>query len=402
VDHNDYLYLLTSSARRIRAVTMGFIRPVAKTIDWNDRLIAIKGARGTGKTTLMLQHINQTFGTDEIALYISLDNLWFETHPIQDVVEMHVLNGGTHLFIDEVHYYKNWQTLLKNLYDEYPGLHIVYTGSSILKLDSSRGDLSRRQMEYLMPGLSFREYLEFEKILSVSAASLEDILDHHVDIAAQVTTGCSIISHFNRYLREGYYPFYKEVHSGYDIRIQQVINQVLESDYPSIENVSFATIQKMKKMLMILAETAPQLPNMSKLYQELETDRNQGLKMLYALARADILALLSSDAASLKNMSRPDKIYCNNTNLMYALTTSANIGCARETFFLNQLRAAGYTVTYPKAGDFLVNDKYLFEIGGKGKSFQQIRDIPNSFLAVDDTEVGIRSRIPLWMFGFLY
>ena len=170
MDHNDYLYLLTSSARRIRAVTMGFIRPVAKTIDWNDRLIAIKGARGTGKTTLMLQHINQTFGTDEIALYISLDNLWFETHPIQDVVEMHVLNGGTHLFIDEVHYYKNWQTLLKNLYDEYPGLHIVYTGSSILKLDSSRGDLSRRQMEYLMPGLSFREYLEFEKILSVSAA----------------------------------------------------------------------------------------------------------------------------------------------------------------------------------------------------------------------------------------
>ncbi len=402
MDRNDYLKLLESSARRVRAVSMDFVRPIARTIDWNDRLIAVKGARGTGKTTMILQHIRQAFGTDEKALYISLDNLWFETHPIQELVEMHVINGGTHLFIDEVHYYRNWQTLLKNLYDEYPKLNIVYSGSSILKLDSSRGDLSRRQIEYHMPGLSFREFLEFEGALTASAVVLEDLLRHHVDLAASVTADCSIIPLFNRYLREGYYPFYKEVHSGYDIRIQQVINQVLESDYPSIENVSFSTIQKTKKMLMLLAETAPKLPNMSKLYHELETDRNQGLKMLYTLARADILALLSSDSVSLKNMSRPDKIYCENTNLMFALSASANIGCARETFFLNQLRAAGHTVTYPRMGDFLVDDQYLFEVGGKGKSFQQIQDVPDSFLAVDDTEVGLRSRIPLWLFGFLY
>ena len=161
MDHNDYLKILESSARRVRAVSTDFIRPVAKTIDWDDRLIAIKGARGTGKTTMILQHIKQAFGSDEKALYISLDNLWFETHPIQDAAEMHVTNGGTHLFIDEVHYCKNWQTLLKNLYDEYPKLKIVYSGSSILKLDSSRGDLSRRQIEYHVPGLSFREFLEF-------------------------------------------------------------------------------------------------------------------------------------------------------------------------------------------------------------------------------------------------
>ncbi len=402
MDHNDYLKLLESSARRVRAVSIDFIRPVAGTIDWNDRLIAIKGARGTGKTTMILQHIRQAFGSDEKALYISLDNLWFETHPIQDAAEMHVTNGGTHLFIDEVHYYKNWQTLLKNLYDEYPKLKIVYSGSSILKLDSSRGDLSRRQIEYHLPGLSFREYLEFEGILKSSAVTLEDLLRHHADFAATVTADCNIIPLFNRYLREGYYPFYKEVSSGYDIRIQQVINQVLESDYPAIENVSFSTVQKTKKMLMLLAETAPQLPNMSKLYHELETDRNQGLKMLYTLARADILALLSSDSLSLKNMSRPDKIYCENTNLMYALSASANIGCARETFFLNQLRAAGHAVTYPRTGDFLVDGRYLFEVGGKGKSFQQIQDLPDSYLAVDDTEVGLRSRIPLWLFGFLY
>ena len=402
MDHNDYLKLLESSARRVRAVSIDFIRPVAGTIDWNDRLIAIKGARGTGKTTMILQHIRQAFGSDEKALYISLDNLWFETHPIQDAAEMHVTNGGTHLFIDEVHYYKNWQTLLKNLYDEYPKLKIVYSGSSILKLDSSRGDLSRRQIEYHLPGLSFREYLEFEGILKSSAVTLEDLLRHHADFAATVTADCNIIPLFNRYLREGYYPFYKEVSSGYDIRIQQVINQVLESDYPAIENVSFSTVQKTKKMLMLLAETAPQLPNMSKLYHELETDRNQGLKMLYTLARADILALLSSDSLSLKNMSRPDKIYCENTNLMYALSASANIDCARETFFLNQLRAAGHAVTYPRTGDFLVDGRYLFEVGGKGKSFQQIQDLPDSYLAVDDTEVGLRSRIPLWLFGFLY
>lgn len=402
MDHNDYLKILESSARRVRAVSTDFIRPVAKTIDWDDRLIAIKGARGTGKTTMILQHMKQAFGSDEKALYISLDNLWFETHPIQDAAEMHVTNGGTHLFIDEVHYCKNWQTLLKNLYDEYPKLKIVYSGSSILKLDSSRGDLSRRQIEYHVPGLSFREFLEFEGILTSPAVTLEDLLHRHADFAAALTADCSIIPLFNRYLREGYYPFYKEVSSGYDIRIQQVINQVLESDYPSIENVSFSTVQKTKKMLMLLAETAPQLPNMSKLYHELETDRNQGLKMLSTLARADILALLSSDSASLKNMSRPDKIYCENTNLMYALSASANIGCARETFFLNQLRAAGYAVTYPRVGDFLVDGRYLFEVGGKGKSFQQIQDIPDSFLAVDDTEVGVRSRIPLWLFGFLY
>jgi hypothetical protein len=227
------------------------------------------------------------------------------------------------------------------------------------------------------------------------------MLSNHVDIAAQITKECSIISHFNRYLREGYYPFYKEVHSGYDIRIQQVINQVLESDYPSIENVSFSTIQKMKKMLMILAETAPQLPNMSKLYQELETDRNQGLKMLYALQRGGLLQLLGDDAKSPDKLSRPYKIYINNPTMMFALTPNVDVGTLRETFFFNQLSQA-HEVRYPKTGDFLVDRKHLFEIGGKSKNFDQIKDIPESYLAVDNIEIGHRNRIPLWMFGLLY
>ena len=278
MDHNDYLKILESSARRVRAVSTDFIRPIAKTIDWDDRLIAIKGARGTGKTTMILQHIKQAFGSDEKALYISLDNLWFETHPIQDAAEMHVTNGGTHLFIDEVHYCKNWQTLLKNLYDEYPKLKIVYSGSSILKLDSSRGDLSRRQIEYHVPGLSFREFLEFEGILTSPAVTLEDLLHRHADFAAELTADCSIIPLFNRYLREGYYPFYKEVYAGYGQRLSEITNQVLESDYPAVENISFSTVRKIKKMLYILAQSCPQTPNMVRLYEQLETDRNQGLQ----------------------------------------------------------------------------------------------------------------------------
>ena len=181
-----------------------------------------------------------------------------------------------------------------------------------------------------------------------------------------------------------------------------MINQILESDYPAVENVSTATIHKAKKMLMILAEKTPQTPNMSQLYAELETDRNQGLKMLKALSESNLMNLLSSQSASLKNMSRPDKIYCDNPNVMYALCPGADIGCIRETFFLNQIRSAGNTAVYPKQGDFMVDGKYLFEVGGKGKSFAQIKDLPNSYLAVDDTEIGTGCRIPLWMFGLLY
>ena len=286
------------------------ITSVLKKRVTTSKCLLLTGARQVGKSTLV-KHVFPEFHRANFD--DRLTRLQAREEP-----KLFFLNNPRPLFIDEVHYCKNWQTLLKNLYDEYPKLKIVYSGSSILKLDSSRGDLSRRQIEYHVPGLSFREFLEFEGILTSPAVTLEDLLHRHADFAAALTADCSIIPLFNRYLREGYYPFYKEVSSGYDIRIQQVINQVLESDYPSIENVSFSTVQKTKKMLMLLAETAPQLPNMSKLYHELETDRNQGLKMLSTLARADILALLSSDSASLKNMSRPDKIYCENTNLMYA------------------------------------------------------------------------------------
>ncbi len=402
MEYNDLIELYDRSLRRVRDVPLKFIRHLAGRIDWENRLIALYGARGTGKTTLLLQRLRTAFPDPRQALFLSLDHLWFKAHSAYDTVEAHVLNGGTHVFLDEVHVQTDWERLIKNLYDDFPNLHIVYTGSSMLKLHKAEADLSRRQSEYTLPGLSFSEYLELENIAVIPPLSLEELLENHVSHAMRITEGKSILKYFHAYLRTGYYPFYREVHSGYEERVGQVINQILESDYPAVENVSPATVQKAKKMLMILAEKTPQTPNMSRLYAELETDRNQGLKMLRALSESNLLSLLSSESASLKNMSRPEKIYCDNPNIMYALCPEADIGCVRETFFLNQLRSAGHSVVYPRQGDFLADGKALFEVGGKGKSFSQIKELPSSYLAVDDTEIACGNRIPLWMFGLLY
>lgn len=388
--------------RRLQGTPEGFKRYLIDKIDWRDNLIAIKGAKGTGKTTMLLQHIKESFTDKDKALYLSLDNLWFETHSINDLVEYHYTHGGTHLFLDEVHYYSKWKTLIKNINDDYPGLHVVYTGSSMLKIDSGVADLSRRQLPYTLHGMSFREYLLYEGLAEMEPISLDLLLRDHRRIAEDIlSNGMKILPAFGEYLRYGYYPFYKSVYSGFEIRLQQVVNHVLENDYPIIEGVEQSTIRKTKRMFMILAEQVPQTPNMSNLYNELETDRNQGLKMLYALEKAGLLALLSDKPKHIDKLSRPEKIFMDNSNLMYAYAIAPNIGTVRETFFLSQL-AVDHSVTYPAKGDFLVDGKYLFEVGGRKKSFEQIKDVADSYLAVDDTEIGHHNRIPLWMFGLLY
>lgn len=388
--------------RRLQGTPEGFKRYLIDKIDWRDNLIAIKGAKGTGKTTMLLQHIKESFTDKDKALYLSLDNLWFETHSINDLIEYHYTHGGTHLFLDEVHYYPKWKTLIKNINDDYPGLHVVYAGSSMLKIDSGVADLSRRQLPYTLHGMSFREYLLYEGLAEMEPISLDLLLRDHRRIAEDIlSSGMKILPAFGEYLRYGYYPFYKSVYSGFEIRLQQVVNHVLENDYPIIEGVEQSTIRKTKKMFMILAEQVPQTPNMSNLYNELETDRNQGLKMLYALEKAGLLALLSDKPKHIDKLSRPEKIFMDNSNLMYAYAMAPNIGTVRETFFLSQL-AVDHSVTYPAKGDFLVDGKYLFEVGGRKKSFEQIKDVADSYLAVDDTEIGHHNRIPLWMFGLLY
>lgn len=396
-------YLVKAFHRKLMSTPMSFFRYLYTQIDWNDTLIGIKGPKGSGKSTMLLQHIRETFKGKDLdkVLYISLDNLWFSTHDVMELVDYHYTHGGTHLFIDEIHYYKHWQTLLKNLSDDFPGLFIVYIGSSMLQIDQSEGDLSRRQTMYELRGLSFREFLEYEGLLSVSPVTLEHLLSNHVEIAMETCSRTKILESYKKYMEVGYYPFYKAVHQGYYQRLQSVVNQIIEVDYPNIDDVTVSTIRKTKKLLMLLAERVPQLPKMVELYKELETDRNQGLRMLNALQRGGLLLLLADNAKSPDNLSRPDKIYINNPTLMYALTSHVDTGTLRETFFMNQLSQA-HEVRYPSAGDFLVDRKYLFEVGGKGKTFDQIKDIDNSFLAIDNTEIGHKNRIPLWLFGFLY
>ena len=305
---------------RLQSTTSDFHRYIYDSIDWTDKLVGIKGPKGVGKTTMILQYIKEHYANPDDAMYVSLDNLWFENHSLQDFVKYYYIHGGRHLFMDEVHYYPHWQTLIKNFYDTYPDLQIVYTGSSMLRLKSEEGDLSRRLLDYEIAGLSFREFLKYEGVADLPSVSLEELLKNHVQIAMDIKGKIpSIQPLFEQYLHHGYYPFYKVAKTGFDSRLQRVVHHVLDVDYPAVEEVTISTIRKAKKMLMVLAENVPQMPTMNTLYAQLETDRVQGLKMLYALERGGLLALLTDKAKSLKVLSRPDKIFLNNPNLRYAL-----------------------------------------------------------------------------------
>jgi predicted AAA+ superfamily ATPase len=393
--------LYTSFYRKLAKTSLDYKRYLYEKINWNARMLGIKGARGVGKTTLLLQRIKLEFANTDTILYVSLDDLWFKTNSLQELAEYAYMHGVTHLFIDEVHHYADWSQNLKNIYDNYPDLNIVYTGSSILEIDNSKADLSRRQTIYELSGLSFREFLLFEKIMNVVPVSLETLVNQHLTLAMEITQKVKILPLFEKYLRHGYYPFYKDAGEDFFVRLKEVASLIIDTDLPAVEEVEYATVQKAKKMLMILAERVPFTPNISRLCKELETTRDLSLKLLYALDRAALLGVLTSEIKSYRQLSKPDKIYLNNSNLIYALTANVDKGNLRETFFYNQTKNV-LDVVMPKQGDFLVNGKYLFEVGGKSKTFEQIKDLPNSFLAVDDVEFGHKNRIPLWLFGFLY
>lgn len=280
-------------------------------------------------------------------------------------------------------------------------MSIVYTSSSLLIMDNAKVDLSRRQTIYTLYGMSFREYLAYEGILHTEAITLEKLLHDHVKVAMQITQSVRIIPLFESYLRHGCYPFYRESIEDFSIRLRETVSVVIDTDLPAVENVSFETIQKVRRLLMIICERVPFEPNMSELWKQLATNNELGLRMLYALDKAQILGLLTSKSKNYKYLNKPDKIFLGNSNLMHVLCSHVDKGNERETFFFSQLHV-GNEVKYPKSGDFYINEKYIFEIGGHRKSFEQIKDIPDSFLAVDDTEIGYGNRIPLWMFGLLY
>ena len=387
--------------RKIAKVSLKFKRYLYNNIHWNSRIIGIKGARGVGKTTMLLQHIVENYQDIDKTLYASLDDLWFSTHSLLDLVDWADSHGINRLYLDEVHRYDKWSQTLKNIYDNYPEMSIVYTSSSLLMMDNAQTDLSRRQTLYTLHGLSFREFLAFEGILHIDPIPFDELLQEHVQKAMQIVRKVKITPLFENYLKYGYYPFYKETVEDFTDRLRQITSVVIDSDLPAVEKVSFETLQKVRKLLMIISENVPFEPNMSELWKQLSTNNDLGLRMLYALDKAQILTLLSSKAKSYKYLYKPDKIFLNNTNLMNALCPNVDKGNERETFFVCQMHVTK-DVKRPKNGDFLIDDKYLFEVGGKNKTFNQIADIPNSYLAIDNTEVGFGCRIPLWMFGFSY
>ncbi len=401
MDYADIQPLVNAFHRKLAATDLRFKRYLYNQINWDVRLLGIKGARGVGKTTLLLQHIKETFANLDEVLYVSLDNMWFNTHSLEELVEFLYTHSVVHIYFDEVHKQKNWTQLLKNFYDNYPDLNIVYTGSAMPAIDNSKTDLSRRQSLYTLNGLSFREYLEYEGIASIPAISLEDLLSGHTKYAMEVTSKIKVLKHFDAYLRSGYYPYYKESGEDYLMRVAEVAQLVIDSDIPSVEDITYTTILKIKKLLMVIAENVPLEPNINKLSAEMESTRDQTLKMLYLLDRAALLWLLTDKVKDYKHLTGPKKIYLNNTNLMYALSGKISEGTLRETFFANQVGAVS-TLTMPKQGDFMVDGKYLFEVGGSRKTFDQIADLPNSYLALDDIETGSGCRIPLWEFGCLY
>jgi len=396
----EHLYEISN--QRLKDTPVTFRRYLQPKIDWSQRLLFLRGARGVGKTTMMLQHLKDEDADASRMLYLSLDNIWLSARELYDLIHWYVQHGGERLFLDEVHYVENWQTLLKNINDDFKGLAIAFTGSSLLRIEKSAGDLSRRLAVCDVPGMSFREFLSFEGIGDFKPLTLEEILKDHVRCAREITSQVrAVLGHFEKYLKVGYYPFYKDAGAFFDTMLRQAMNQVLDSDYPKIEDVEPATIHKARRMLNVLATSAPQTPNVTALCRELEIDRKQGVRMLYALDRAKLLQLLSSEKESLKNLSTPDKIFCGDANIMHVLAANPDRGTLRETFFLGQLKAVA-GVTYPQCGDFLVDGRHLFEVGGKGKGFAQIKDIPDSYVAADGIEVGYGNKIPLWLFGFLY
>ncbi len=386
---------------KLAQVTLDFKRYLYHQINWDSRVIGIKGERGVGKTTMLLQRIKEKYNNPDDTFYISLDHYWFGTHQLQNLIEFLYKRGITEFYIDEVHKYKGWSTILKNLVDQYNDLRLVYTGSSLLEIDNAKVDMSRRQTSYTLKGMSFREYLAYEDILHVNAISLEELLKNHITIAIDITAKTKILVAFEAYLRSGVYPFYKEAGSDFLVRLKEVIDTVIESDLPAVDKITYDTIEKCKKLLMIIAENVPLQPNVNRLSSSLGTTRDSLLKLLFNLDKAEILELLTVELKSYKKLVNPEKIYLGNTNLMYALSPKIDVGTLRETFFIDQLSSIG-SIQMPLKGDFLVNGKYLFEVGGESKEFYQIAGIPDSYLAIAGIETGYSARIPLWMFGLLY
>ena len=388
--------------KRIQSVQLDFVRSELTSINWNARLIGIKGARGVGKTTLLLQYMKKFLPITEESLYISLDNIWFGKNSLVQLADDFVKEGGKYLFLDEVHKYPNWAQELKNIYDDYPDLKIVFTGSSMLEIINARADLSRRAVVYKLQGLSYRAYLNLHHKIDLPSYSLDDILANHLEIAQDLNNQFKPLHYFKDYLQFGYYPFSNEGKELYYQRIEEVLNLIIEIELPLLRKVDIALSSKIKQLLQIIAESVPFMPNVSKLSERIGINRNTLVSYLFFLEEANIINNLYKDAQGITKLQKPAKVYLENTNLQYVLSPSnVNLGNLRETFFINQLQNE-YHLEYAEQGDFFVNRTYTFEVGGSKKANHQIQHVPNSYIVADNIEFGTHNKIPLWLFGFLY
>lgn len=379
-------------------------------IDWSERCIGILGARGTGKTTLMLQHVKEAYFSGGKALYVSVDSPNFQARNLFEFAREFCQLGGEALFLDEIHKYPDWSIHIKAIYDSLPDLKVVFSGSSLLQIAKQKGDLSRRAIIYNLHGLSLREYINFTHKKDLPVHTLETIVSDHQRIAGDLCRELKVLMEFRDYLQIGYYPFFLEGEVLYKFKVREVINHILEVDLPFVNRIESRQISKIKKLLYLLATGVPFVPNIAKLADATDISRPRLYEYLENLQDAKLLNLVRSQGRGYEVLTRPEKILLENSNLMYAIADEVNAGALRELFFVNQLRNAHSihpqllqsTVELAGSGDFIVNGRHTFEIGGKKKGFKQISGVADAFVVADNIEVGFKNKIPLWMFGFLY
>ena len=382
----------------LRVLNTNYKRYIHDFVDFDQKLIGIVGARGVGKTTFLLQYLKENDIPLSKKLYFSADAVDIDS--LFDIAFEFSKEGGALLIIDEIHKYKNFEIELKKIYDMLD-IKVIFSGSSALRLDHSKGDLSRRAILYHMKGLSFREFVELKKNIKLPKFTKDEIFENHIDISYELNEKFKPFEFFKEYLKSGYYPFYFENEDSYLLRLQETVNTVIEVDIPSIFPIEYDKIINLKKLIRLVCLSKPFKVNIKELSTKIGISDYQTLyKYLEYLKRGKILNLLRAKSKGDNIFLKPDKIYLANTNLHYSYCQKSEIGTIREVFFMSMFDDNEIAIS--TKGDFTVDDKYIVEVGGKNKTYKQIKDIPNSYIVADDIEVGSGNKIPLWMFGFIY
>ena len=396
--------LISQFKRRMTGISLALVRECIHEVAWDEKLSAIIGPRGVGKTTLMLQYIKQHYADNlgEV-LYATTESLYFVQNTLIDLAERFVTNGGKHLFLDEIHRYPDWSREIKLIYDTYPELKVTISGSSLLQILNSEADLSRRCIWYNMQGLSFREFLQFYKGIDLPVFSLDNIIQKPDEVCHDVNALCHPVPLFHEYLQVGYFPYYLEGEERYYDRVANVVDYVIGTELPMVCKVETVNVRKLQMLLNVVAGLVPYELDISKMALMLQASRNTVITYLRYLSMSKVINLLYSDLQSLKKVQKPDKMYLENPNMLYALCLEkTNIGTARETFVVNQLGYQHRIEYGKKNGDFKIDGKYVFEVGGATKTFNQVAGLPDSYILADDIEWPVGNKLPLWLAGLLY